>query len=249
MKTESDLFGRDTSDPRTRISVVPTSVLELSEGVSPRRREGGHDSMSSRAEYSHFPDEAGVLACELFLRGAQLVFDPFAGWGERAKVCHHYQLNYVGFDVNPEAIEFGRREFGVENTLADSRTAEIPCFDALFTCPPYWNLETYSPHGIENARTFDEFTDAYGLILERCYEAAKCGARFCFVVGDWRADHVYHDLAYQTQRLMDALGATAVDEVILSRRNISKIKVMIPQAVRLGYTVKVHEKMLAFVKA
>ena len=34
----------------------------------------------------------------------------------------------------------------------------------------------------------------------------------------------------------------------MSRLGVSKVKVMIPQAVRLGYTVKVHETLSVFAK-
>jgi hypothetical protein len=47
---------------------------------------------------------------------------------------------------------------------------------------------------------------------------------------------------------MDECGATPVDIVVGSRATVTKIKVMIPQAVRLGYAVKVHETLLVFRK-
>jgi DNA modification methylase len=233
---------------RLRTSFVPTSVIDIGKQEQ-RRSEGGHDNVSSRAEHSHFPDEAGDVACELFLRGCSLVFDPFAGWGERHNACRKHGLNYVGYDINPEAIEYARKTYSVENTLANSMHDAVPAFDGLFTCPPYWNLEWYSDRGIENHKTFPEFVDSLRQIFCHAFYAAKPGARFVVVVGDWRAKHVYYDLAFHVHKIFTDLGARPVDEVILSRKTISKIKIMIPQALRLGYTVKVHEKMLVFKKA
>lgn len=74
------------------------------------------------------------------------------------------------------------------------------------------------------------------------------GAKFCIMTGDWRDVGVYYDLSFQVQRIFDRLGAVTIDQVIISRRTISKVKIMIPQAVRLGYTVKVHETLNVFQK-
>jgi len=47
-------------------------------------------------------------------------------------------------------------------------------------------------------------------------------------------------------KIMDKLGMKPFDKVILSTKKQSKIKVMLPQAKRLGYTVKVHQILLIF---
>ena len=48
--------------------------------------------------------------------------------------------------------------------------------------------------------------------------------------------------------MFDSFGATPFDSVVISRRDTTKIKIMIPQAIRLGYTVKLHEMLLVFEK-
>ncbi len=231
-----------------RIDALPVSVLEVGAQTSERRDVGSHDSQSSRARYSHFPAEVCGLCFQLFLRDATLVFDPFAGWGERHSAAIAAGRRYVGFDINPHAIAEAERVYGVQNTLADSREAPIPAFDGLLTCPPYWNLEAYSDSGIDACRGWEEFLSIYGSILGRCWNAAKPGAVFCIMTGDWRADHHYYDLTHQTRSVMERMGATFWDEVIVSRASVTKIKIMIPQAVKLGYTVKLHETLSVFKK-
>ena len=71
---------------------------------------------------------------------------------------------------------------------------------------------------------------------------------FCVLSGDWRADGVFYNLTFQIASIMEACGATPIDSVIVSRLGMSKVKIMIPQAVRLGYTVKVHETLNVFQK-
>lgn len=244
----NDLFGGALIGGRKKISVLPCSVIDIGAQASVRRETGGHDAKSSRAEFSHFPAEVGAICFQLYLSECKKIFDPFAGWGERAADAREYGKEYTGFDISQTAIEKASEVYGVENTLADSRIDAIPVFDGLITCPPYWNLESYSDCGIDAAPSFQRFCDELGFIFRRCYDAAERGAVFCVTTGDWRDNGNYFDLTYQTQKIFDGFGARVVDQVVLSRLGVSKVKVMIPQAVRLGYTVKVHETLSVFAK-
>ncbi len=242
-----DLFG-ESSHRRFTVDTLPISVVELGKTRTTHRDKGKQDEKSSRDEYSGFPCEIGTLCYQLYLKHCELVFDPFAGWGERGRLAQEHGFKYVGYDSNPEAIEVARARFGVDNTVEDSRIAFIPCFDGLITCPPYWNLESYSSEGLDAIERWDDFLIGYECVLSRCYDAAKTGAMFCIYVGDWRQFGIYYDLTFRTQRIMDECGATPIDIVVGSRATVTKIKVMIPQALANGYTVKVHETLLVFQK-
>ncbi len=248
METEIlNLFG-ETEHRRYAVDVLPVSVLELGRTRTSHRETGEHDEKSSRDAYSGFPCEIGTLCYQLYLKDCHLVFDPFAGWGERGRLAKEHSLDYIGYDSNPEAIGVASTRFGVENALEDSRIAFIPCFDGLITCPPYWNLESYSSEGLDAIERWDDFLIGYECVLSRCYDAARTGAMFCVYVGDWRQFGIYYDLTFRTQRIMDECGATPIDIVVGSRATVTKIKVMIPQAIANGYTVKVHETLLVFQK-
>ena len=84
--------------------------------------------------------------------------------------------------------------------------------------------------------------------MERCWVAADEDAVFCIMSGDWRKNHVYYDLPYEIDRAFKDFGATVVDKVVVSRAKGSKIKIMLPQAKRLGYTVRVHEMLSVYRK-
>jgi len=242
---EIDLFGVPIQ-PKYITDVIPVSVIDIdAQGV---RESGDHNSNSSRSEYSPFPKEIASLCFEFFMRDATHVFDPFAGWGDRGLVANHYGKKYTGFDTSPEAISKAK-EKGVSNILTDSRTAEIPMHDGLVTCPPYWNLETYAGDGIDKLQTWEEFKSEYAGILSRCWEKSATGSVYCIMVGEWRSNHKFYDLDGVTRRIMDSLGAEIFDQITVSRKNTSKIKIMLPQAKRLGYTVRVHESLLVFKKS
>jgi len=47
---------------------------------------------------------------------------------------------------------------------------------------------------------------------------------------------------------MEKVGLVPFDKVVLSYKKISPIKIQVPQAKRLGYSVKVHQTLLVFQK-
>ena len=233
-----------------RLDVLPVSVVEVAPaGAQAIRETQDHNKTSSRATYSPFPFEAAELCASLYFRNAQTIVDPFAGWGERGEACLRHGKTYHGFDLSNEAIRFAKETYGVTNTLADSKAVDVPKHDGLLTCPPYWDLEEYeSDDGLDKCESWGFFLEEYEEIIHRFSEKAKRGAVYCIATGDWRCSKVYYDLTYKTESMMESLGFVPHDKVVISRLNISKIKIMLPQAKAQKYTVKVHESLNTWIK-
>ena len=229
---------------------MPVSVFDMEKlGKTTIRKNQDHNKTSSRSSFSPFPPDVAEWCAEYFLRDAKVVFDPFAGWGERHKAVSNAGKKYTGFDISQKAIDYAKKNFGVVNIKADSRTATIPPHDGLLTCPPYWNLEKYDDdNGLDRIKKWENFLVEYENIWRRVVEKAKSGSKYCIVLGDWRKRGIYYDFVFQTEKIMEKLGMKPFDKVVLSSKKHSKIKIMIPQAKRLGYTVKVHQISLIFEK-
>jgi DNA modification methylase len=240
----STLFGDQSED---YLTVLPVSVVDIA--AQGKRSNEDHNTTSSRANYSPFPHEVATLCAEFFLRDSTVVFDPFAGWGERGDAVIKTGKKYIGFDTSQAALDKALADYGVANTKANSLIDEIPCFDGLLTCPPYWNLEKYADDaGIDRNKTWESFIADLNKIFSRCYAVAAAGTTFCVMVGDWRKAHVYYDLEWEVSNIFKSLGAITIDKLVVSRSKVSKIKIMLPQAKRLGYSVRVHENLLVFRK-
>jgi len=245
----TDLFEiKQSGKPRDHLEILPVSVMEIGPmGKHGVRGETDHNKQSSRSGYSPFPYEIAETCAALFLRDCQITVDPFAGWGERADAMKRHGRDYVGFDLSPEAIANALEKYSVQNILADSRDVEVPFHDGLLTCPPYWNLETYAgDKGLDQCKAWNGFLTEYEHILTRFADKAKKGSTYCIMTGDWREKNVYYDLTFQTELIMHKLGFIPFDKVVVSRLGISKVKIMLPQAKRLGYTVKVHEMLSVY---
>lgn len=233
--------------PKDYLKVLPVSVMEIAPMGKNGIRKDADFNKSSRTGYSPFPFEVAETCAALFLRDSKLTVDPFAGWGERGAAMQRHNKEYIGFDLSPEAIQNAFEKYGVVNNLADSRTVDVPQHDGLFTCPPYWNLEKYADEkGLDKCKGWDNFLIEYREILTRFANKADQNATYCLMTGDWRKNNVYYDLTFQTDLIMSDLGFKPFDKVVVSRLNISKIKIMLPQAKRMGYTVKVHENLSVY---
>lgn len=230
----------------TNYSIIPVSVIDVEPlGVKGIRGVEKHDKDSSRKNFSAFPKSVATLCAEFFLRDSEIVLDPFAGWGERGEAVQAAGKEYRGFDTSEEAVDSCASR-GVDIVMDNSATALIPHHDGLLTCPPYWNLEKYSGFGCHRARSWEDFLEEFDLVLTRCREKAAPGSTYCVMVGDWRSGGEYYDLTFQTEKMLWRLDMKPHDKVVVSRKTISKIKIMLPQAKRLGYTVKVHENLLVY---
>ena len=238
-----DMFPRVVKS----VEKPPVSVIDIE--AQKKRTSENHAKTSSRANYSPFPNEISDLCYEFYLRNSTKILDPFAGWGERHSKAIEWGKNYTGFDISREAIAKARDEYGVDNILADSMWVVPPRHDGLLTCPPYWNLEKYaSDSGIDRAKSWEEFKLNLHKIFKTFYDTAADGAIYCVMVGDWRKNHKYYDLEFVVSKIFKDMGAEIVDKVVVSRKKVSKIKIMLPQAKRLGYSVRVHENLLVFKK-
>ena len=236
-----------------RTTILPTSVIDLeaqTKNKNKRKKGEGNFDDSSRKVMSHHPRETCLMVYELFLRSATHVFDPFAGFGQRHFYAKQYGKFYTGYDISKANIDQAKKEYGVTNIHADSMAKELPeGFDAVYTCPPYFNLEVYEgEEGLDKSINWEAFLKRYEYLIWRIVNHAPKGTKFCFQVGDWRKKKKYYDLTYQTEKIFEKCGLTPVDKVILSRKKVSKIKVMAPQALKMGYTVKVHETLLIYEK-
>lgn len=89
------------------------------------------------------------------------VLDPFAGWGDRAIGFAAARCSYVGMDLNSHLQPGYRKmiQFMETHQLVkprqirlyhgDSSTSDFghECYDLVFTCPPYSDLEIYQDSG------------------------------------------------------------------------------------------------------
>ena len=226
---------------------MPVSVFDVGRVGDSGIRGRQSTANSSRHTFSPFYADVAEWVVSYLLREKTMLFDPFAGWGERHHAARQARKGYIGYDTSRDALSYASRHWNVENVFADSACASIPSHDAVFTCPPYWNLESYAGEGLHRCPTWETFLAALRHVWLRVAAMAMPGAMYCIVVGDWRAKGVYYDLTFQMERILQDLRMRCFDRVILSYKKQAPLKAMVHQAKRLGYSMKVHQTLLVYV--
>ncbi len=228
--------------------VIPYSIIELARVTSGSLREGSNWKQSSRQTYSNFPNEVSLLVTQLYMTKATAVLDPFAGWGERGLAVKNLGIPYFGFDTSVTAIKHAKTKYGVVNILGDSLTVPFPKVDFVFTCPPYGSLEIYDGEGLDKMKNWESFLGSYRKILHKCCESLVDGGTVAILVGDWRKNHRYFPLTFETERILKECGLEFHDKVIFSHAKRLNAAAHASQAVRLSTTAKVHETLVVMKK-
>jgi len=124
-------------------------------------------------------------------------------------------------------------------------------YDLIFSCPPYYDLETYSdlPGELSALGTYEDFIKAYRHIVEASVAMLKPDRFACFVVGDIRdKTGFYRNFVSDTIAAFQAAGAMLYNEAILITA-VGSLPVRVNsqfQAFRkLG---KTHQNVLIFYK-
>ena len=112
------------------------------------------------------------------------VIDPCAGWGERMLCCYANDIKYQGFDINMllcEGYDNMIDDFEMCNqtiSFGDSSIANISGhYDAVITCPPYYNTEIYSKTGAENL-SYADFLSWWNKVVQNFSNVTY----FCFQI-------------------------------------------------------------------
>lgn len=148
-------------DPIKEKEIIQNRVLylkKLPDQLTPYEiLEGFSKSMIHRG-YSTF----SPLVIRAFIRdySPNSIYDPFGGWGSRMLGVENLRYHYNDSNKNLEnGIKKMTEFYKLENKTFSFKRAEdyMPeKFDAVFTCPPYFNLEDYQ-HEDDSSKVFPNY--------------------------------------------------------------------------------------------
>jgi len=201
-----------------------------------------------------------ILNC--YAPATGLVIDPFAGGGTRAIMAAARGLDYQGTEIRQAEVDV------VTSRLADMGYADnvtihtgdarnLPDYlsgmsgDFLYTCPPYFDLETYKggPSDLSELKTYSAFCAALEDVARACYTALKPGAKACWVVGLHRdKTGALLPLHHDTARAHINAGFRLLEEVIINHVGTGSIQRVGQFEKGSKRLVRVHEYLLVFEK-
>lgn len=144
------------------------------------------------------------------------ILDPCGGWGHR--ILGASNITYIYNDINPITCNNCKRMcdyFRLDNKYfynEDSQHLSVKeNYDAVFTCPPYFDKEIYSEHGIEN-KSYEQFLTWWeNTIIQSLKGNPKY---FAFII-----NHIYKtDMENICLKYMNK-----IDEITLGKQNYSHL--------------------------
>jgi DNA modification methylase len=189
------------------------------------------------------------------------ILDPFAGGSVRGIVANYLGYKYTGIDIRQEQIDSNREQglnilpinnqpnwyVGDSNVVLDGIQQE---YDFVFSCPPYADLEVYSDlDGDISNMNYNEFLDAYNLIIRKSCNLLKKGGYACFVVGEVRDKQGnYIGFVPDTIRAFIKCGMSYYNEAILLNA-IASASMRANGNMKSQKLVKIHQNILVFKKS
>ena len=166
---EKELFQEDN----IRNRLIENRCKELSktpDQLEPIELLDGFKKAGMHYGYSHF----NPLIFKWFIQNFNIktCYDPCGGWGHRLLGSSDLE-SYIYNDLSKqtkdnvdEIIKF----FKIKNAKTyceDARTFNPEeQFEAMFTCPPYFNLEKYQCKGFDDLRDYENFIDSLFKLFE-----------------------------------------------------------------------------------
>lgn len=205
------------------------------------------------------------------------VLDPFAGGSVRGVVAGCLGCDYVGIDLRPEQVAANEAQseavvakiaVGNEAAVAccEGRTYRPPLWvegdstlldqfwadpvDAVFTCPPYFDLEKYS-EDVRDLSMMDwqRFLDMYAKCLANASAPLRANRFMGIVIGDVRDPQGnYRGLPWQTVAICERIGLKLYNQAVLVTATGSlpiRVSRQFSSGRKLGNT---HQHVLVFVK-
>lgn len=186
--------------------------------------------------------------------------DPFAGGCTQGLIASYLGYDFTGIELRPGQVKVNyemAERMGVTpnwingDSLKTEKLVKGQKFDLVFTDPPYFNLEVYSDRKEDgsNIKTYPEFIDWYGRVLEQCARVLNNDRFFILKIGDFRKPNgAYYGFVRDSLNIMHDLGLHLYNEMI----QITPIGSL---AVRLGSQFrhsrkagKTHQNVLVFWK-
>lgn len=271
----------DDIDFKETFNGIPKSIMKF--GKDPKLMDliGGDDSDLGKVEgdavargggyaknlrYSIYNPVQAKFILEYYTNPGDIVLDPFAGRGTRPIITSYLGRHYRGYDTCIKTIALNQQ---LLNEKLNSHTAVLfhgdgtelkfevdNTIDAVFSCPPYYEIEQYSgePGDISKVsrEEFDEkiqnmFHKLFKLIKKSDYKTKEFHP-VIFTIGSVRnGDLGLTDMDFQFQLAAKTAGFVLYDK-LFTENNSPGAGFTFRRNYRCSFLTKVHETTLVFMK-
>ena len=188
------------------------------------------------------------------------VLDPFVGGGTTAVEAKLTNRNFIGFDINPEAVELSRQkcDFRFDTTatsvidVADVRNLPLNdnSVDLICAHPPYADIIHYSENieGDLSLLPIKDFLFEMGKVADEFYRVLKKGKFCAILMGDMRKKGMVQPLAFETMRVFELAGFKAKEIIIKEQHNCKATGYWKTNSIKFNFLLLAHEYLFILKK-
>lgn len=188
------------------------------------------------------------------------VLDPFVGGGTTAVEAKLTNRNFIGFDINPEAVELSRKkcEFEFDTTaitqidVADVRKLPLDnnSVDLICAHPPYADIIHYSENidGDLSLLKTTEFLFEMGKVADELYRVLKKDKFCAILMGDTRKKGMVQPLAFETMRVFEMAGFKTKEIIIKEQHNCKATGYWKTNSIKFNFLLLAHEYVFVYRK-
>ena len=188
------------------------------------------------------------------------VLDQFVGGGTTAVEARLTHRNFIGFDINPDAVAISTKkcEFDFETSctstirLGDARALDLSdeSIDLICTHPPYADIIQYS-EGIEGDLShldIKAFLPEIHKVAEESFRVLRKD-KFCVVLmGDTRKKGMVQPLAFETMTMFQLAGFKLKEIIIKEQHNCQATGYWKTNSIKYNFLLLAHEYLFVFKK-
>ena len=188
------------------------------------------------------------------------VLDQFVGGGTTAVESRLTHRNFIGFDINPDAVALSKKKckFDFETVctstikLGDARNLDLPreSVDLICTHPPYADIIQYSDGIEEDLSHLDmkSFLPEIYKVAEESLRVLK-NDKFCAVLmGDTRKKGMVQPLAFETMTMFQLAGFKLKEIIIKEQHNCKATGYWKTNSIKYNFLLLAHEYLFIFKK-
>lgn len=188
------------------------------------------------------------------------VLDPFVGGGTTAVEAKLTNRNFIGFDINPAAIELSRQKYAFQFDTTDSSLIEVAdarklplndnSVDLICTHPPYADIIHYSENieGDLSLLPIKDFLFEMSKVAEELYRVLKKGKFCAMLMGDMRKKGMVQPLAFETMRVFELAGFKTKEIIIKEQHNCKATGYWKTNSIKYNFLLLAHEYLFVFKK-
>ena len=188
------------------------------------------------------------------------VLDQFVGGGTTAVEARLTHRNFIGIDINPEAVSLSisKCDFEFNTTcqttlrIGDARATGLPdeSVDLICTHPPYADIIQYSENIADDLShlPIKDFLPEMFKVAKESYRVLKKDKYCAVLMGDTRKRGMVQPLAFETMEAFKKVGFRLKEIIIKEQHNCQATGFWKTNSIKHNFLLLAHEYLFIFKK-